>query len=375
MSDQKENPPKDEPLEPRTLAFGDAATDANNRFFTDDEKKMDELDDNDDIQSSTAHSLDINPEEEDPESTHDPSFESSDKNENPKVDRYTAQKNIACELSPIVISEIDKLPPLPEPRNDILRHENPRGFWTVTTGVIVCVFLTHYIALTLVLPSESFYDENDGEDYEKNPTAKIVFWALIYAESLAALLCTTGILYADPCVAQRSEETCNPIPKAVESWVLSGDQPRPLGLDHYLRGADQRIYCTKCLLWRKPGVTHFHCAICQRCCAYHDHHCNVFGKCIAGNMKFWEGSAGNRTYFYGLLVSGAFGFFTVFASFLYAACIRYRPAYALPIGVAVMLTISCCCLGNGPFNIVLWPLFRLLRTCKRTSKRCCRNKK
>ncbi len=347
-------------MEPRSLQLdaGDAAVD-----------ERDEMDENDNEPSPLASPLnDYN--EEDPESSEDPSSnayssseDNGDEDSGKKPEDKYASQNHACELSSMIISSVDKLPPLPQPRNDyfILEHENPRGSCVVFTGIVVCIFLTHYIALTLVLPSEDLDHEEIEIPYQHG---KLALLALIYAESFGAILCAAGIVCANPCVVKRTEETCNPVPKKVEHWIQSGG-PRPLGLEHYLRGADQRIYCTKCLVWRKPGVTHFHCAICQRCCAYHDHHCNVFGKCIAGNLKFWKGNAGNRLYFYGLLVSGAYGFITVFAAFLYAFSIRYQPAYALPIGVAVMLLISCCCFGNSPINIFLWPLFRCLRMTKK----------
>ena len=292
-------------------------------------------------------------------------------------------QNTGCELSSVVILSVDKLPPLPKPRHDILRNETPRGPCVVMTCVVLCVFLTHYIALTLVLPSDDFENDDDDtfeEDNSNRPyvAGKIVFLVLVYTESVVALLCTTGILRADPCVIKRTAESCNPLPKAVESWALSApSDPRPKGLDQYLKGADKRLYCTKCLVWRNPGVTHFHCAICQRCCAYHDHHCNVFGRCIAGNPRFWESnkssnsssSSGNLLYFYGILASGAWAFFTVFAAFLYAFSVRYRPVYAIPIGVLVMLVASCCCFGNGPIRIICTPIRHLMRCAIRWDRR------
>ncbi len=270
-----------------------------------------------------------------------------------------------CEVSSVVISSLDQLPPLPKPRDDMLRQETPRGICVVTTCITLCIFLTHYFALTLVLPSEDF-DVDGDDDLDGNPynVGKIVFLVLVYTESVVALLCMAGILYADPGVVHRSLESCNPLPKAVESWVVSEPTaPRPKGLDSYLRGADNRLYCTKCLVWRKPGVPNYHCPVCQRCCANHDHHCNVFGRCIAGNAKFWKcnNNRGNLMYFHGILASGGLGFLTVFAAFLYAFSIRYRPEYAIPICIGITLVISCCCLCSGPITAVCWPCRRVCR--------------
>jgi hypothetical protein len=300
----------------------------------------------------------------------------------------TKNNNISdtrCECSLVAVS-VESLPPLLEPKHAIIREETSRGLCTVITVVLLSVLLTHYIALTLILPSvhdgsgagDFESDERIEDDRASSPykVGRTVFLALIYTESVLALACMVGILYADPCVVKRSEETCNPLPLVVESWLLSGGESstttpyRPRGLERYVQGPDRRIYCTKCLLWRstKKGISHFHCAICQRCCAYHDHHCNVFGRCIAGNPRFWEKGSGNSSgsgnllYFYSVLVVGALAFFTIFSALLYTFSMRYGTKYAIPIGLLVMLLASCCCFNNGPIQIVCWPVYRLMKT-------------
>ena len=352
--------------EERTLTPGNAEDDTDQSVPNETEEKTDQT-------SSNASSLTtpLNTDVESPPENDSKISESDnadgeeqEKEESPDIPKRTSlnDKDVPCELSSVVITSVDQLPPLPRPRDDMLRVETPRGICVVSTFIVLCIFLTHYIALTLVLPSENLDDEND----ERNPyrTGKIVFLVLVYTEAVVAMLCTVGILYADSAVIHRSLETCNPLPKAVESWVVSEPTaPRPKGLDPYLRGADKRLYCTKCLVWRKPGVPNYHCPICQRCCANHDHHCNVFGRCIAGTRKFWKPNSnrGNLVYFYGILTTGGWAFFTVFAAFLYAFSIRYRPEYAIPICIAIFLVISCFCVGSSQISVVCWPCRRVCR--------------
>jgi len=309
--------------------------------------------------------------------------EEDQKTAEPEIENNNGSDN-RCECSLVAVS-VESLPPLIEPKHAIIREETSRGLCTVITAVLLSVFLTHYISLTLILPS--VHDGSSAGDFESDEgiedglasspykVGRTVFLALIYTESALALACMVGILYADPCVVKRSEETCNPLPLVVESWLLSGGESttttpyRPRGLERYVQGPDRRIYCTKCLLWRstKKGVSNFHCAICQRCCAYHDHHCNVFGRCIAGNPRFWEKGSGNSSgsgnllYFYGILLVGALVFFTIFSALLYAFSMRYETKYAVPIGLLVMLLASCCCFDNGPIQIICWPACRLMK--------------
>ena len=144
-----------------------------------------------------------------------------------------------------------------------------------------------------------------------------------------------------------------------ECYIKAKDDDSGLGL-----------YCTKCLVWRKQpgGIRYFHCTICQRCFAHHDHHCGVFGRCIAGRRwrrrrRSWLIFEGNRIFFETLLVTGVLACLSTFAAFLYALSIRYGAKWAIPIGLVTMVLLMscCCCFNNGPvMRILCWPCCRFI---------------
>ena len=289
----------------------------------------------------------------------------------------TSDNNKGCEYSTMVAS-IESLPPLSKPNHDILKTETTLGVCSIVVMVLLSIMLTHYIALTIILPS---IPENSGniEETEYSPShqvGKIILLTLVYTEAVVALVCTVGVLCADPCVVKRSPETCNPVPLAVESWILAGGGTfnlRPPDLEHYIQGPgpNRRIYCTRCLVWRNTdgkSISHFHCNICQRCCAYHDHHCNVFGRCIAGDPRFWKkgrGSCGNILYFHSVIISGVCAFITIYVAFAYAISMRYGVMYGVPIVLVVFFLTLCC--TSGFFNVIISPICRLLSMCFRLS--------
>lgn len=383
-------------------------------------------------------------------------------NENESQQQQQDIDNVTCsKYSAIIIDDdILSLPPLPEPKHGIMKEESSRGICLVLTVIVLLPILVHYIALTVILPSDS------DLDYPTMLPGKIIFLILTYLEIALGLIGLCGILYVDPCVIHRSKETCFPIPIQVESYIIEYQQynkyyeqeqqlllqqqqhqqqhqqetaigvvnyerllrppptitthdrrlslqpplalrpPRP-PKESYIKGNNDidtnndnnDVYCTKCLVWRRRGsrsnnnnnstststIHYFHCAICQRCCAYHDHHCGVFGRCISGNIKsYWNwnfgrttttttgtanstSSTGNIIYFILLIFVGACTSITIFSSFIYAFAIRYGKEnlkFVIPIGLIIcMAFISCCCFsGNyGPMNIICWPIGRLCR--------------
>ncbi|CAK0889949.1 unnamed protein product [Prorocentrum cordatum] len=145
---------------------------------------------------------------------------------------------------------------------------------------------------------------------------------MVYVEAVAALVSLGGLLFCDPGTIRRSQDRCFPVPPAVAEKLRSGElaqeaksrRPR----DNIVEG--DRTYCIRCLVWRDrgedpacssvgrcpgnicEGVGFHHCSTCQRCVEDFDHHCMVFGRCIAG-----RGFSGNMGFFKTLIGAGYSG--------------------------------------------------------------------
>jgi len=121
---------------------------------------------------------------------------------------------------------------------------------------------------------------------------------LIYAEAGIAIICLFGLMWGDPGVIKRSPQTCFPMPGEVADRLAQG---QPLDGLHNLASSG-RTYCVRCLVWRENELNCHHCSTCNRCVTHFDHHCGVFGRCIAG-----DGFGGNMGYFKTILGMAVFG--------------------------------------------------------------------
>ena len=113
-----------------------------------------------------------------------------------------------------------------------------------------------------------------------------------------AMICLLGLLFGDSGEIQRSPEICFPLPPEVAQRLASGET-----LDGLANITDEErgIYCVRCFVWRPRYGAH-HCRLCQRCTVDFDHHCGVFGRCIAG-----KGLSGNMKYFVGIIMAAVLG--------------------------------------------------------------------
>ena len=200
---------------------------------------------------------------------------------------------------------VEALPPMPPPERCEQCAESCCGTTLVLALICVFVGLTQAAAMTVM---------------EKPKTW--VFLTLIYAEAVIAIICLGGLLMGDPGTIKRTPENCFPLPEQVAELIRQG---RPVeGLRNVRDGG--RSFCVRCLVWRPDpqgrgddyseddfeGEVH-HCSTCQRCVRDFDHHCGVFGRCIAG-----KGFAGNMGYFKIIISMGMAGCITSFGFLLVA---------------------------------------------------------
>ncbi|CAE8590375.1 unnamed protein product [Polarella glacialis] len=205
------------------------------------------------------------------------------------------------------------LPLLPKPDLTAMRTEGLTGCTLVCGLIAGCLTGTHTGASMM----RGFVA----------PWLPAAFLVLIYLEAMVALLCLLGLMLGDPGVVERSEQTCLPIPAAVAECLQAG-KPMPT-MENIMDG--DRSYCVRCHVWRttgevkvrrssrflakcdgslKPAEDFHHCSTCQRCVVHFDHHCGVFGRCIAGC-----GFGGNMGYFKVIIAMGGAGVATAGAAF------------------------------------------------------------
>ena len=186
---------------------------------------------------------------------------------------------------------VEELPPMPAPDLTQMRSQ-------ATTGTVVVLSLIALLAGSPHLRAVGCPSQVPGLGCN-------VGFALLYIESILALVCLCGLMWADPGTLKRSQERCFPLPQSVLDR-LRLQQPLA-GLENVYEGGN--VYCVRCCIWRPDGTKAHHCSICERCVLDFDHHCGVFGRCIAG--RGWRGNMG---FYKGILVCALAGLLTSLSS-------------------------------------------------------------
>jgi len=195
--------------------------------------------------------------------------------------------------------EVFILPPLPMPDYWLRRQESTTGCGLVVVMVAMCITATEF-----------------GVRQMSSSMPEAVLFAgrsVVFAAAAFAFYCLCGLMFADPGTLLRTERTCLPVPSTVAE-KLRAREPPPYLVDNITN--DKHVYCVRCLMWRVPNppceedfctrvdccskeVNRIHhCSTCQRCVEHFDHHCGVFGRCIAG-----RGVGGNMGYFKGIIAA------------------------------------------------------------------------
>lgn len=275
-------------------------------------------------------------------------FKPPDEEEGPEMGASTG-------LSSFVV-DISKLPPLkpPTPNQQV---EVARGNTIVVVVSAIFVSLTHGVALKAV------------GGIEEKSIPWWIFLILIYTEVLLALICLVGLRLKDPGIIHRSPETCFPIPKEAEEWIQIYTRGYPIGaqskapLSTYIPAPNPKdgSYCVKCLVWRKPIETArvFHCQTCNRCVQQFDHHCSVFGRCIAGTM-----TTGNYIYFVTMVSMGMAGYATSIVALMWSLSVKYRPQIVIPAFIVILWMLSAVVINRS---------CRSLSNCICDASRICQN--
>jgi hypothetical protein len=193
------------------------------------------------------------------------------------------------------------LPPMPSRHKGEMRSQACGGITVVMAIIAMCVGGTHF-----------FTSGMEGTPF-------FVLSVAVWAEAAVALLCLLGLMYGDPGELKRSEANCMPVPDGQIKDLLLRGQPLPDRLAQ-IHDPVRGHYCTRCLIWRGTHQNVHHCSTCQRCVCDFDHHCGVFGRCIAG-----QGFGGNMGYFKTIIMMAVLGIVTAMAASVSGANDRMQP--------------------------------------------------
>ena len=201
------------------------------------------------------------------------------------------------------------LPPMPTPDLSAMRSEASGGVSLVLC--LIATFVTVTISFAHGLPTH----------------AMVPLILCVSLEAAVALVCLAYLMFGDPGVVRRSQRACLPVPDQVQEKLIAhanaasdGTNPihHPLAQMQNIK-EDARSYCVRCCLWRdEPYITAWgrvkrvklhHCSTCQRCVRDFDHHCGVFGRCIAGTWR-----SGNMPAFGLIITMGYCGAITAVAA-------------------------------------------------------------
>ena len=215
------------------------------------------------------------------------------------------------------------LPPLPEPDRRGQRAQAIGGILLVVGLVALFVASTCGAVASGMEPSE----------------LGTAFVGLIVSQGVLAFIALVGLLNGDAGVIRRTPTTVQPMPEEVASRLADGaplrDDIDPMnGMSNIREGS--RSYCVRCFVWReheappsalrilfrrlsghpdrmqRVDVRVHHCRMCNRCVRFFDHHCGVFGRCIAG-----RGFEGNLKYFLSLIALAYTGGITCTVALVY----------------------------------------------------------
>lgn len=263
-----------------------------------------------------------------------------------------------------MIDDVDLLPPFLTPKYEQKRAEYTGGSVGISLVIVALVGLTHGVAL---------YGVPGGLTFQSHPVICRVFLVLIYAQAFVAVLCLAAMFLMNPGFVERTPENCFPLPVEIEPWIRScvrarddaaTDVPPPQRpAQYYLtspeNGAD--TYCVRCLVWRRqprregPRHRFFHCTTCQRCVRHFDHHCGVFGRCIAGKLpRCFAGCFGGLTdrvgadflgsgniFFFGTISTIGFtAYATATVSLVWSLSLRFSPQWVVPFFVVYFFLVQ-----------------------------------